>query len=285
MKKIGPVRLFFFFLLSAFSFAQADKGINAMSFNIRYDNPEDGKQNWHNRKDNMVRMVHFYDVDIMGLQEVLLNQLLFLKESLPDYDHVGVGREDGATQGEFAPIFYRKSRFELLDNGTFWLSPTPGKVGKGWDAALERIATWAVFKDRDTGRECFFMNTHFDHRGDMARVKSAELLKQKAMDLAGNRPVILTGDFNLTPDSEGIKSLTDENGENTLKNTRNLALHTYGPEWTSCGFDYRPYDERKTIDYIFVNKVAKVQRHAVFAETLNDLFLSDHCPVFAQIVL
>ena len=285
MQKQVSLVLLLMFLFVSFSFAQDMVPINTMSFNIRYDNPKDGKQNWHHRKENVVRMINFYDLDIIGMQEVLVTQLNYLKEHLNQYETVGVGREDGKDQGEFAPIFYRKERFEMLKNGTFWLSETPEKVSKGWDAALERIATWAVLKDRNTKKKFLFMNTHFDHVGDIARMESAKLLKQKTNELADDLPLILTGDFNLVPTSEAIKTLTHPNGENTLVNTSGVAVFTYGPDWTSSGFDNRPFEERKIIDYIFVKGVEKVNKYAVFSEMLNDIFLSDHCPVFAQIEL
>ncbi|MFT6995506.1 MAG: endonuclease/exonuclease/phosphatase family metal-dependent hydrolase, partial [Maribacter sp.] len=258
---------------------------DVMSFNIRYDNPEDGKQNWHHRKENVVRMIHFYDLDIIGLQEVLVNQQNYLKESLSEYKSVGIGREDGKEKGEFASIFYKKDRFKILKSGTFWLSETPDKISKGWDADLERIATWAVFKDKNTREEFIFMNTHFDHIGNIARVESAKLLKEKAIELAGNLPLILTGDFNLVPESEGIRTLIKPDGKNTLINASSAATFTYGPDWTTCGFDNRPFEERKVIDYIFLKGISKVTKYAVFSEMLENVFLSDHCPVFAQIEL
>ena len=284
MKKIYLL-LFCIMTISAPLPAQNSPRINVMTFNIRYDNPDDGAQNWHKRKENVVRMINFYDLDIIGMQEVLVSQLNYLKENLPQYIAVGVGREDGKEKGEFTPLFYRKSRFKELDHGTFWLSETPDKVSKGWDAALERIATWVKLKDNRTGKEFLFMNTHFDHRGQRARVESARLLKKKISELADGKQVILTGDFNLTPESEGIQTLIEPDGKNTLVNSSTVAAITYGPNWTSPGFDNRPYDQRKVIDYIFLNKINTVNRDAVIAEKLNDLQLSDHCPVFVQVEL
>jgi endonuclease/exonuclease/phosphatase family metal-dependent hydrolase len=271
--------------LSSLTFAQKAKKMDIMSFNIRYDNPEDGKQNWHLRKENVVRMINFYDLDIIGMQEVLVNQLDYLKTNLSEYKAVGVGREDGKDKGEFASIFYKKNRFKVLESGTFWLSETPDKVSKGWDANLERIATWAVFRDKNTSEEFIFMNTHFDHVGKIAQVESAKLLKQKSIELAGKLPLILTGDFNLVPESEGIRTLIRSDGKNTLINASSAATFTYGPNWTTCGFDNRPFEERKVIDYIFLKGISNVTKYAVFSEMLEEVFLSDHCPVFAQITL
>ncbi len=267
------------------TFAKKKEAINTMSFNIRYDNPKDGKQNWHHRKKNVVRMINFYDLDIIGMQEVLVHQLNYLKDNLKEYKAIGVGREDGKEKGEFAPVFYRKDRFEELKSGTFWLSETPEKVSKGWDAALERIASWVVLKDKATGKEFIFINTHFDHRGKQARVESAKLLKQKAKELSGNLQLILTGDFNLVPESEGIQTLLKADGDNTVVNSSSIAKYNYGPDWTTCGFDNRPFEVRKVIDYIFLKNIPTVHRYAVLSEMLNDVFLSDHCPVFVQLEL
>lgn len=267
------------------AFSQKSERINVMSFNIRYDNPADGDQNWHQRKENVVRMINFYDLDIIGMQEVLVSQLNYLKDNLQDYQAVGVGRKDGKEKGEFSPVFYRKDRFKELKSGTFWLSETPEKVSKGWDAALERIASWVVLKDNITGKEFIFMNTHFDHRGKQARIESAALLKGKATELAAGMQLILTGDFNLTPESEGIQTIIKPDGENTLVNSSSTATFTYGPDWTSTGFNDRPFAQRKVIDYVFLKQIKTVNRYAVISEKLNDLQLSDHCPVFVQVEL
>ncbi|HMB61596.1 MAG TPA: endonuclease/exonuclease/phosphatase family protein [Eudoraea sp.] len=285
MKKKVLIALFQVILFSSLCVGQNNEAINAMSFNIRYDNPEDGKQNWHQRKENVVRMIQFYDLDIIGLQEVLVHQLNYLKKHLGQYNTVGVGREDGKEKGEFSPVLYRKDRFEPLKRGTFWLSETPEKVSKGWDAALERIVTWVILKDRVNGKEFLVMNTHFDHMGDQARLESAILLKHKSNELAEGLPLILTGDFNLVPESKAIKILTAPDGNNTLVNSSHVATFSYGPDWTTCGFDNRPFEDRKVIDYIFLKHIKKVNRYAVLAEMLNDIYLSDHCPVFAQIEL
>lgn len=267
----------------AVSQGQNESKLKVMTFNVRYDNPDDGPQNWHNRKENVIKMLHFYDLDAIGMQEVLAHQLEYFKTNLPEFGFVGVGREDGVDKGEFAPIFFKKSRFKHLDSGTFWLSTTPNTVSKGWDADLERIATWAILEDRDSGKEMLLINTHFDHRGNLARIESARLLKQRIESLAGNRPVVLTGDFNLTPDAEGIQILTGNELGYSLKDTKFLAKFTYGPDWTTCGFDNRPFEDRKIIDYVFVEGIGEVLRYAVLAEMLNELYLSDHCPVLVEL--
>ena len=145
--------------------ASAPEPVNVMSFNIRYDNPEDSLDNWRYRKDRVANAIHFYDVDILGTQEVLHNQLEDLKLRLPEYGVVGVGREDGKEKGEYSALWYKKDRFNVLDSGYFWLSETPEVAGsKGWDGACERIASWVKLQDKVSGKEYFALNTHLDYR-------------------------------------------------------------------------------------------------------------------------
>lgn len=150
------------------------------TFNIRYDNPEDSLNNWKYRKDTVANFILANNLDVVGMQEVLHNQLEDLKTRLPEYAEVGVGRDDGKTEGEYAPIFFKKDRFDVLDSNTFWLSQYPDSVGfVGWDGACTRIATWAKLKEKGTGKIVMAVNTHFDHVGVEARTKSALLIIEK----------------------------------------------------------------------------------------------------------
>jgi len=148
--------------------------LHVMTWNIRYDNPGDGENAWPHRKDWVAEIIRREKADIIGLQEVLKGQLDDLTQRLPEMVAYGVGRDDGKMKGEYAPILYRRDRFELLDKSTFWLSKTPDVSGsKDWDAALTRIASWVKLKDKQTGKVFYFINTHFDHRGAEARLQSA----------------------------------------------------------------------------------------------------------------
>src|SRR6056297_2032192 len=154
--------------------------ITIMSYNIRYDNPDDGINAWPNRQDHVAEiMADIYSADIIGVQEALKHQLDDLQARMPGYSWVGVGRDDGRDKGEFSPIFYKTDRFDLIATNTFWLSQTPDRPGsRSWDAAITRIATWARLSDHESGREFYVINTHFDHRGEEARVKSAQLITE-----------------------------------------------------------------------------------------------------------
>lgn len=263
-----------------------DSQLNVMSYNIRYDNPGDKDNQWKFRRDLAAGLIRFHDADVVGAQEVLNNQLNDLMDRLPEFAYVGVGREDGKTKGEYAPIFYRKDRFSVVKSGNFWLAEDINAVGKkGWDAACERVATWAVLKDKNTGKQFFFLNTHLDHMGQVARHEGAATVLEQAKKLSGDLPVIVTGDFNAIPSDEPIQVLTNPADPRHLTHSRDIAAFKYGPEWTFHDFGKIPFDQREWIDYIFVKGNIKVLRHAVLTETLNAVFPSDHCPIISTFVI
>ncbi len=254
--------------------------LRVLSYNIRYNNPNDGEHAWPNRKNRVAGLIQFHQADLIGMQEVLRNQIDDLERLLPEYAWTGVGRDDGEDAGEFSPIFYRVDRFELLGSGTFWLSETPEVVAsKSWDAALTRIAHWARLLDLRTGQSIFFLNTHFDHRGEQARTQSAALIVQRVAQLASDDPVIVSGDFNVPPTAPAYAAMTS-----ALIDSRLVSLTSpYGPEGTFSGFTVgaTPLEER--IDYIFVDDSVVVERHGVLSDQWHGNYPSDHLPVLSEI--
>ncbi|MDL2279027.1 endonuclease/exonuclease/phosphatase family protein, partial [Parabacteroides sp. OttesenSCG-928-G07] len=222
--------------------------LNVMTFNIRLDSQSDGDNQWPYRKDYAANLIKFYETDLCGSQEVQHHQLMDLLERLPEYAYIGVGREDGNTKGEYTPIFYRKDRFTLINSGNFWLGEDMNAVGvKGWDAACERVATWGIFKDNSTGKEFFMLNTHLDHMGQVARREGASLVLEQATLLAKNLPIIVTGDFNATADSEPIKVLTNTSDPRHVVDTRTFTELRYGPEGSFHNFGRTEQDRRRVI--------------------------------------
>lgn len=269
----------FFFLsaLNVFPFASVDVKLRVMTFNVRFDNPEDGPMNWKFRREAAAGLIREGKIDLLGTQEVLKNQLDDFLRLLPEYGYVGVGRADGKTAGEYSAIFYRKNRFSAVATGNFWLSLTPEIPGsRGWDAACERIVTWAIFEERKNGLRLAFFNTHFDHLGQVARRESAVLLMEKIRQIAGSLPVILTGDFNATPESEPVGIIL---GYGLLLDSRKVAGQVCGPPWTFHGFGQVPEPERTLIDYIFVSPHFQVIEYSNISELKGEIYYSDHNPV------
>jgi len=268
--------IFLLFLIPVSLFSQE---MNVISFNIRYNTPNDGENAWPYRTEMVTDLLKFHNADIFGLQEALHGQIQDVQKNMKDYDWFGVGRDDGKKAGEFSPVFYNKSKFKLLNHGTFWLSETPDKPSTGWDAALNRIVTWGIFESKETGEEFMVFNTHFDHRGNKARENSAILIRKKIEEMVpAGTPVILTGDFNLTPDQKPIillKEYLDDSYDVTQE-------PPYGPVGTYNGFNLDS-DLNRRIDYIFVKGDLEVLKYAALSEIKDKRFPSDHLPVFAKI--
>jgi len=280
----------FFLSLCAFSnlFAQtsADKNaLRVMTFNIRYNEPKDGVNAWANRKTKVADVIRFHKADLIGVQEAQYNQLQDLEKLLPDFAWRGVGR-DGENKGEFSAILYRRARFKLLENQTFWLSETPEKVGsKGWDANLPRIVTRAKFQDRQTKKTFFHFNTHFDHIGKQARTESAKLLLAQTQKITGKFPFVVTGDFNAKEDTDVYRILTGktESANFKLIDARYVSQNGhFGGNSTFSAFKELIPENR--IDYVLVGEGTRVLEHGVLSDRWDGLWASDHLPVLAEIV-
>lgn len=260
-----------------------DAWLRVLSFNVRYDNPADGPNAWPHRAERVAGLIRFHAPDVAGLQEALVHQVNELAERLDGYGWVGVGRDDGAEEGEFSPIFYRVERLRLVEHGTWWLSETPHVPGsRGWDAALPRIATWAVFEDREGGPELLVVNAHFDHRGEAARRESARLVRAKLAERAEGRPAILTGDLNAEPGSAPLRVLTGCGpSSRCLRDARVVAARRYGPEGTYYGFAVTG-DTGPRIDYVLGTVDLQVVRHAHLTDSEAGFYPSDHLPVLAD---
>ncbi len=286
MKKTVLLSLLMSLCIALPTYAKGKQSINVMSFNIRLNTTVDGDNQWTYRKDLAANLVKFYDTDIFGAQEVLHEQLTDFLDRLPNFDYVGVGRADGKTKGEYAPIFYNKDRFKVIKSGDFWLAENPDQVGvKGWDAACERVATWAILQDKKSKKKLFFFNTHLDHMGKEARHEGAKLVLKKVTELADGLPIIVTGDFNATKEEDPIQVLINPSDPAHLIDSRTVSDLVYGPEWSFHNFGRSPLNKRSIIDYIFIKGNITVKKHAVLAESVGELYPSDHCPVFATIEL
>jgi endonuclease/exonuclease/phosphatase family metal-dependent hydrolase len=249
------------------------------SYNLRYNNPDDGADAWPNRKDQVEALIRFYEFDLFGTQEGLIDQVKDL-DAMKEYDYVGCGRDDGKEAGEHSAVFFRKDRFKVLDDGNFWLSQTPEKPSYGWGAACRRICSWAHFKDRKTGKDLFFFSVHFDHKSEEAREESGKLMVKKIEEIAGDSPVICVGDFNSTPDTKQIKTM-----KRFLQDSHDVStMPPFGPEGTFNNFKLdAPMKSR--IDYVFVSNNIEVEKYGVLTNHLYGHYPSDHLPVVTKIMM
>lgn len=246
MKRVLTLTLFAFAALSVWA-----QSLNVGSYNIRMHSKVDYKNGdgWTSRRDIMCDLVAFTAFDIFGAQEVCHDQLEDMLQRLPEYDYIGVARDDGKTKGEYSPIFYRSDRFELLDSGTFWLSETPNEVSYGWDAACRRVCSWGHFKDKLTKKKFWFFNTHMDHKGKTARTEGAKLVIEKIKQMCGkDAKVILTGDFNVAQNSPAYNTFAQSG---IIKDAYDLAPIKYAPAGTFNSFKVGNHSQKR-IDHIFV---------------------------------
>ena len=261
--------------------------IEAMTYNIRLDTESDGADAWDFRKQGLVDQIKFHEPDVLGIQEGLLHQVEHINAALPDYSYVGAGRDDGKQGGEFSAIFYDTRRLERLAHGTFWLSESPDQASVGWDAALKRICTYARFKDLGSSQTFWVFNTHFDHKGVVAREKSAELITAQIDKINVHEdPVLLMGDFNAVPGSAPIRAIMES--MNDAKEQASVVA--FGPDGT---VRFRPNETAgrfgidqpvtRRIDYIFTSKGNwRVLKYAVLTDSNNLKYYSDHLPVFME---
>ena len=285
MRKIAT---FIFFctclvVLSTTAFAQNKKNcaLNVATFNLRMDAPNDGENAWPNRKEMVKGLFRFHDFDICGTQEGYKHQLDDILQ-LGNYAYVGAGRDDGKDAGEHSAIFYKKDRFDVVENGDFWYSETLDVPGKGWDATCcNRICSWAKFRDNETGKEFFVFNSHYDHQGRVARKNSSLLLLKQLKEIAGDFPVFCTGDFNATPDDEPIQIIYNDG---KMKDSYLVTKQPpYGTVGTTNSFDLSS-SMKNRIDYIWVTEGITVTKYGVLNEQQYGRFPSDHFPVMIHAV-
>lgn len=254
------------------------------TYNIRYDGHTDLANDWVERKVPIAQFVINNQIKIIGFQEVLHNQLLDLLQLLPNFTYVGVGRDDGKSQGEYAPIFYDSTKFIAVQSGTFWLSSTPEKPSKGWDAALNRICTYALLQNKFNKELTWVFNTHFDHVGVEARLHSAELILDQIAELLQKQdaPVLLIGDFNMEDTDKGIELIAarfkDFSCVQVPDGKRRKKFHEICFPPTFNGFTSTIFDDKR-IDYIFGSEKIIPLKSLVIETPFGLSFPSDHFPV------
>ncbi len=264
------------FHVSIITHSTLAQSLTAMTYNVRYDNPADPFA-WSDRKILIAEEVLFHEVDIVGFQEVLHHQFEDLKQQLTSYSSYGVGRDNGKTQGEYSPIFFRSDLFRLIDSGTFWLSENIKNAGsKSWDAALPRICSWVHLEEIQSKRKLLVLNTHFDHLGVLARTKSAALLVEFGKNFSKDLPLILLGDFNTESEEEAYQIIIEE-----WADSRSRSPMIYGNK-TSYN-NWMIQADEKIIDHIFISEHFGVKLVGILPAQFNGIFASDHYPVIAKL--
>jgi len=278
-------------LAIATNFAQAQPpaaSINVVTFNIRYGTASDGENHWDKRREFLIDTIQSMKPDLLGTQETLGFQRDYLAQKLPEFDYLGVGRDDGKEAGEMMALYFRRDRFEKIASGHFWLSTTPDEVGtKSWDSSLPRMATWVKLRDRKQtdAPNIFFINTHFDHRGPTARLESARLIRRQLTELGKDCLVILTGDFNADQQSPPYSALFDnlENQPSPIVDTYRVTHPQREPnEGTFSGFKAGE-NRGARIDWIGASPQWKIQSAEINRTDKNDRTPSDHFPVTATL--
>jgi len=250
------------------------------TYNVRYDNPKDTGNLWINRAPVIASLIRFHDFDIFGTQEGYKNQLDYIVNALPQYDYYGVGRNDGKDKGEHSAIFYKKDDFNLLNKGDFWLSQTPDTPSLGWDATCcNRICSWVYLQHKKSGKKFYFFNAHYDHQGILARKESSKLVLQKINEIAGNSPIVFTGDLNGSHKSDWYQAIATSG---KLRDTYNDVKYPYANNASHNGFGSTK-DSSDIIDHIFITKHFTVSKWGVLTDTYHGKFPSDHFPVLVEV--
>ena len=258
--------------------------VRVMSFNIRYGTANDGINRWELRKEFLVDTIRDFDPDLLGTQETLASQRDYLADALKSYAVVAAGRDDGKQAGEMAALYYRKDRFEAIDEGHFWLSDTPEKVGsKGWDAALPRIATWVKLKDLRSpeAKPILFVNAHLDHKGQEARVQSAKLIRVKLQELGSEARWIVTGDFNASPSDEPYRALFDPAAERKLLDTFRVMHPVQGPDEGTFSSFQASQTSGPRIDWVGCSEDFEVRLSRIDRTSRQGRTASDHFAILA----
>lgn len=281
--KIHPVSfkiIFFVFLIIEVLPIKAQHMIVG-SYNLRYANTNDIGNLWQDRAPVIASLIHFHGFDIIGTQEGLRHQLDDLSKMLPEFERYGIGRDDGIAAGEHSAIFFNKNKFSLVGKGDFWLSETPEKPSKGWDAAINRICTWVKLVEKSSGKSFFVFNAHYDHKGVVAREESSKLVLKKIKEIAGSAPAIFMGDLNGDPHSKWYQ-LIAQSGH--LIDAYETSPIRYANNGSFNGFG-NSIEQNNIIDHIFLSSSFHALRYGILTDTCMGKYPSDHFPVLVEVDL
>ena len=250
----------------------------AMSFNIRNSGGDTDEHKWDNRKAACLTMINSIKPALIGMQEVRPDQKTYFEENLKGYIMLGAARDGSGSSTEHCSVCFRSDVFSLVSSGNFWLSATPDLMSKGWDGACYRLCTWVKLKIKGSTKELYFFNTHVDHKGKEAQAQGLLLLKERIKKIAGSDAlVILTGDFNMTPDNANIVSFST-----FMKCTRGQFPDdkSYNA-WTTNGWG----SSNSIIDYIWYQNANPISYEVINGMYSGVAYISDHFPIMSKFSL
>jgi endonuclease/exonuclease/phosphatase family metal-dependent hydrolase len=263
------------------------QAVEVMSFNIRYGLADDGDDSWPHRKKMVMEVIRKNSPDLVGLQEALQFQLDAILEAFPEYASSGEER-DGNGKGEYSAILYRRDRFEVLDEGTFWYSDTPEVPSAHWGNSHLRICSWARLRDKVGGHAFFLYNTHWDHRSQPSREKSALLLAERIHNRPHPEPVIAMGDFNAGEDNPAIaylKGCQSPLGKTPIPLADSFRVKHPDETLVRTHNGFKGLTEGDKIDYVFVSKEWHTEEAEIIRYAEDGHTPSDHFPVTARVHL
>ncbi|MFD2924866.1 endonuclease/exonuclease/phosphatase family protein [Halobacillus naozhouensis] len=263
----------------------AETELRVMTFNLRYLNDSDpSPHTWEERRPTVRQVIRKEQPDIIGTQEAVYQQVRQVGTDLSNYKWIGLGRE-GGSKGEFMAVYYNENRFTPLEYDHYWLSDTPHIVGStSWGNTIPRMVTWVKFHDTKTDQSFYFVNTHFDHISEEAREKSAALINEKVKEFGSELPVILTGDFNASPDSKPHEILTKEGPFVDTWTAADIRINEH--LGTFNGFnDPTGGGPDKRIDWILSTENVTTQSTEIVNYRKNGQYPSDHYPVISDLTL
>ena len=268
----------FIVLISITTIQLYSQTINIMSYNIRYDNPNDGENIWENRKAELVSLIENYHPDFLGIQEGLSHQVQYIQNNTSNYLNIGVDR-DGDSKSEFSTIYYNFTKFELIEQNTFWLSKTPDTISIGWDAALKRVCTYGKFRNKITSELIHIFNTHFDHIGEKSRMMSAKLILKKISEFGlEHSKIVMMGDLNDLPQSETVSILKSKLIDGLEVSKKKF----HDPSGTFNSFDLNSSVDKR-IDYIFIKNLDVISYQHIDKKRSNKYWVSDHLPILIEV--
>ncbi len=256
--------------------------VRVMSFNLRVPIILDGLNYWELRKGALSQTIRKFDPDILGTQECVEHQAEYLRGQMPDYEFVGVGREDGVLKGEMCGVFFKRDRFKAVDHGHFWLSKNPAEAGsKSWGAWYPRMVTWVKLQPRDGGQVFYHFNTHFEAWGARARVESAKLLRDQIAVISKGLPVVVTGDFNADAGSTPYKELLAYRSFGDVLRDTFLVANPGKPKNDGTHHDFHGKTSGDRIDWILASSDFATLQATIDHTKLGGRYPSDHFPVAA----